>query len=94
MQISQKLEEDSVQVNQPPPIRSKYEYFVKFKEYSYLHCEWIAEDEILGMGKLGKNRLQRFNKQFNQKLREGVSIISSNTQQQISEEPLNGHYFE
>jgi len=55
--------------------RPRYEYYVKFKEYSYLHCEWVDEIDIISMGKLGKNRLQRFNKQFDKQARDGVYIL-------------------
>jgi len=26
------------------------EYFVKYKEYSYLHCKWISEEDLLEEG--------------------------------------------
>ena len=47
-----------------------FEYFVKFHDYSYVHCEWIAEEDILSMGKAGKNKLNRFNRMFDKKIAE------------------------
>ena len=40
------------------------EYLVKYKEYSYLHCDWIEESDLLATGKNIKNKLNRFNKTF------------------------------
>lgn len=48
-------------------------YLVKYKEYSYLHCEWLEESEVIGDSKAGKNKLNRFLKTFEKRLREGVS---------------------
>ena len=41
--------------------QKQLEYYVKYKGYSYLHCEWVLEKEILG-SKNGKNKLNRFKK--------------------------------
>lgn len=46
------------------------EYYVKFNDFSYLHCEWITEEDILTMGKAGKNKLNRFNRMFEKKVAE------------------------
>jgi hypothetical protein len=46
----------------------EYEYLVKLKDYSYLHCEWIKGDEVASLGRGGKNKLNRFNKQFDQQI--------------------------
>ena len=46
-------------------------YLVKYKDYSYLHLEWIEEDEIIHDSKGGKNKLKRFNKVFERKMEEG-----------------------
>ena len=48
-----------------------YEFYVKFNDFSYLHCEWITEEDILSMGKTGKNKLNRFNRSFEKKMLEG-----------------------
>ncbi|KAL4510059.1 hypothetical protein ABPG72_010252 [Tetrahymena utriculariae] len=50
---------------------SEYEYLIKYKEYSYLHCEWLEEKDVIGDSKSGKNKLNRFNKNFEKKLRDG-----------------------
>lgn len=47
------------------------EYLVKYKDYSYLHLEWISEEEIASDSKGGKNKLKRFNKNFEQKIANG-----------------------
>ena len=48
------------------------EYLVKLKEYSYLHCQWMNVDELAELGKATKNKLNRFNKVFEQKVAERV----------------------
>jgi hypothetical protein len=58
--------------NSAPP---KFEYLVKLKDYSYLHCEWIPGDEIAELGKASRNKLNRFNKVFDQKILERVIIV-------------------
>lgn len=44
-------------------------YLVKYKDYSYLHLEWLDEGEIIG-SKSGKNKINRFHKTFEKKLME------------------------
>lgn len=48
-----------------------YEYLVKYKDYSYLHLEWISEEEIISDSKGGKSKLNRFNKNFERKIADG-----------------------
>ncbi len=50
----------------------KTECLIKYKEYSYLHCEWMDEDQLLSIGKNIKNKLNRFNKTFEKKLQDQV----------------------
>lgn len=50
------------------------EYLIKFKDYSYLHCEWMDEADLLNTGKNIKNKLNRFTKAFERKLCDVVSI--------------------
>lgn len=52
--------------------QSQFEYLVKLKEYSYLHCQWMGGDELAELGKATKNKLNRFNKVFDQKILERV----------------------
>lgn len=49
----------------------KFEYLIKYKEYSYLHVEWLDEQDIVST-KSGKNKLNRFTKTFEKKLMEQV----------------------
>ena len=44
------------------------EYLVKYRGRSYLHTEWLIEEELIGLGKNMKNKINRFNKAHNQKL--------------------------
>ena len=44
------------------------EYLVKLKDYSYLHCEWVGGDEVASLGRSGRNKLNRFNKTFDQRI--------------------------
>lgn len=53
----------------------KFEYLVKYKEYSYLHVEWLDEQEIVN-SKSGKNKLNRFTKTFEKKLLDQVIFAS------------------
>ena len=53
----------------------KMEYLVKYKEYSYLHVEWLEEQDIVST-KSGKNKLNRFIKTFEKKLLEQVVFLS------------------
>ncbi|KAK4526530.1 hypothetical protein GAYE_SCF25G4446 [Galdieria yellowstonensis] len=39
------------------------EYLIKWKNRSYIHCDWVTEDFILSQPQ-GKGRLQRFRKNF------------------------------
>ncbi len=49
-------------------------FLVKYKDYSYMHCDWIDEKELVADTKAGKNKLNRFNKLFEKKVRDGVSL--------------------
>lgn len=42
------------------------EFLVKTKEQSYLHLEWVTEEDLLEMGKQAKLKLSRFRKTFEQ----------------------------
>jgi hypothetical protein len=52
------------------------EFLVKFKEYSYMHCDWMDEADLLNTGKNIKNKLNRFNKTFEKKLMDFVRVLS------------------
>lgn len=39
-------------------------YLVKYKYRSYLHLEWVDEEEILASGRTGRMRLNKFMKEY------------------------------
>jgi len=45
---------------------------IKFKETSYLHCEWFPEADLLAVGKNIKNKINRFNKAFEKRMMDVV----------------------
>lgn len=44
---------------------------IKYRGRSYLHVEWLTEDEIYENVKSPKNKITRFNKTFMKKLTDG-----------------------
>lgn len=60
------------------------EFYVKYKNFSYLHCEWKTEEELLK----GDKRVQAKIKRFKQKL------ANSNLFEYMEEEPFNPDYIE
>ncbi len=44
---------------------------MKYKGRSYLHSEWLTKSEMEQFGKPMKNKINRFNKTFNQRILEG-----------------------
>lgn len=68
----------------------EYEYLVKLKEYSYLHCEWIKATELSELGKASRNKLNRFNKTFDQRIYERVLLVN----QEIEAERDDIDYFD
>ena len=46
---------------------TQFEYLVKYKDYSYLHLDWLKETEILAIGKNARNKVNRFNRMFLEK---------------------------
>eukprot|EP00871_Galdieria_phlegrea_P004483 jgi/Galph1/5035/GphlegSOOS_G59.1 len=47
------------------PVKEERQYLIKWKNLSYIHCDWVSEDFILAQPQ-GKGRLQRFRKSFEQ----------------------------
>lgn len=45
----------------------KLQYLIKYKDYSYLHVEWLDELDIVN-SKSGKNKLNRFTKTFEKRI--------------------------
>ena len=61
------------------------EYLVKFKNFSYLHCQWLTEQELLR----GDKRIVAKIKRFQQKRQ-----TSGNVLEFCEEEPFNPDYVE
>ena len=61
------------------------EYFVKYRNFSYLHCEWRTEDELLKGDKRVGNKIKRFLMKQQQQL----NIFES-----LDEEPFNPDFVE
>ncbi|KRX04912.1 Chromo domain protein [Pseudocohnilembus persalinus] len=49
----------------------KMEYLVKYKDWSYLHVDWLEEKDVINETTSMKNKLNRFNKAFDRKVMEG-----------------------
>lgn len=39
-------------------------YYVKYNNYSYLHCEWLSENEIINRNKYSKVRLRKAHERY------------------------------
>uniref|UniRef100_A0A0A9YRD7 Chromodomain-helicase-DNA-binding protein 6 n=1 Tax=Lygus hesperus TaxID=30085 RepID=A0A0A9YRD7_LYGHE len=61
------------------------EYYVKYRNFSYLHCEWRTEEELLK----GDRRIPAKLKRFKQKQASQTNIFEN-----LEEEPFNPDYVE
>lgn len=61
------------------------EYFVKYRNFSYLHCEWRTEDELLKGDKRVSNKIRRFQQKQGQQF---------NIFENLEEEPFNPDFVE
>lgn len=61
------------------------EYYVKYRNFSYLHCEWKTEDELYKGDKRIANKIKR----FKQKQAQQLNIFEN-----LEEEPFNPDYVE
>ncbi|CAB3373521.1 Hypothetical predicted protein [Cloeon dipterum] len=61
------------------------EYFVKYRSFSYLHCEWRTEEELVK----GDKRVSAKLKRFKQKQTQQCNIFET-----LDEEPFNPDYTE
>lgn len=52
------------------------EYLVKYKDWSYLHVDWLEEKDVINETTSMKNKLNRFNKAFDRKIMEGVKKLN------------------
>ena len=68
-----------------PGWREVDEYFVKYRNFSYLHCEWKSEEELFK----GVKRIAAKLKRFKQKLAHNTNIFEN-----LEEEPYNPDFVE
>jgi chromodomain-helicase-DNA-binding protein 7 len=61
------------------------EYMVKYRNFSYLHCEWRTEDELLKGDKRVSNKIRRFQQKQGQQF---------NIFENIEEDPFNPDFVE
>lgn len=61
------------------------EYMVKYRNFSYLHCEWRTEDELLKGDKRVSNKIRRFQQKQSQQF---------NIFENIEEDPFNPDFVE
>ncbi|KAJ4431427.1 hypothetical protein ANN_20024, partial [Periplaneta americana] len=61
------------------------EYFVKYRNFSYLHCEWKTEEELFK----GDKRISAKLKRFKQKMAHHANIFEN-----LEDEPYNPDYVE
>jgi chromodomain-helicase-DNA-binding protein 7 len=61
------------------------EYLVKFKNFSYLHCQWLTEEEL----HRGDKRISQKIKRFKQKREKSVNLMDL-----IEDEHFNPDYIE
>lgn len=71
--------------NKKPVIVDVEEYFVKYRNFSYLHCEWKTEEELYK----GDKRIFSKIKRFKQKQAQQMNIFEL-----LDDEPFNPDYIE
>lgn len=65
--------ETTAVVDTKPQIVELEEYFVKYRNFSYLHCEWRTEEEMYK----GDKRIQAKLKRFKQKQQQNTNIFEN-----------------
>ncbi|XP_052564493.1 uncharacterized protein LOC120426896 isoform X3 [Culex pipiens pallens] len=80
-----KVEEKPEEKKEPPVYIDVEEYYVKYRNFSYLHCEWRTEDELFKGDKRVGNKIKR----FLQKQQQQLNIFES-----LDEEPFNPDFVE
>uniref|UniRef100_A0A0C9QNG6 Chd7_2 protein n=1 Tax=Fopius arisanus TaxID=64838 RepID=A0A0C9QNG6_9HYME len=68
-----------------PQIVEVEEYLVKYRNFSYLHCEWRTEEELYK----GDKRIQAKLKRFKQKLQQSTNIFEN-----TEDDPFNPDFVE
>lgn len=71
--------------NEKPIVVDVEEYYVKYRNFSYLHCEWKTEEELYK----GDKRINSKIKRFKQKQAQQVNIFEL-----LDDEPFNPDYIE
>lgn len=64
---------DTAVVEAKPQFTEMEEYFVKYRNFSYLHCEWRTEEEMYK----GDKRIQAKLKRFKQKQQQNTNIFEN-----------------
>lgn len=64
---------DTAVVEAKPQFVEVEEYFVKYRNFSYLHCEWRTEEEMYK----GDKRIQAKLKRFKQKQQQNTNIFEN-----------------
>ena len=72
-------------VTKPSKTVEVEEYLVKFKNFSYLHCQWLTEDELLR----GDKRVSQKIKRYQQKKEKSANVLDF-----CDDEPFNPDYVE
>lgn len=67
--------QESAVVDVKPQIVEVEEYFVKYRNFSYLHCEWRTEEELYK----GDKRIQAKLKRFKQRQQQNTNIFENVT---------------
>ncbi|ALC38544.1 kis [Drosophila busckii] len=81
-----KEDEETKDKDKPEPVYIEVEeYFVKYRNFSYLHCEWRTEEELLK----GDRRVAAKVRRFQQKQAQQINIFEN-----IEEEPFNPDFVE
>lgn len=70
--ITESKQENAV-ADVKPQIVEVEEYFVKYRNFSYLHCEWRTEEELYK----GDKRIQAKLKRFKQKQQQNTNIFEN-----------------
>ncbi|KAG8231203.1 hypothetical protein J437_LFUL010900 [Ladona fulva] len=80
-EVDEESDEEDVEVE----VVDVEEYFVKYRNFSYLHCEWKTEEELMK----GDKRMAAKIKRFKQKMGQNTNIFEN-----LEDEPFNPDYVE
>lgn len=72
-QVMESKAAETAIVETKPQIIELEEYFVKYRNFSYLHCEWRTEEEMYK----GDKRIQAKLKRFKQKQQQNTNIFEN-----------------